>query len=233
PEPFFTAIQLEELSGMAEAVGVPLGNLAALNLAVLNDLAANCAQVATVASGPTGQCVLHALVGELTLPPALVEMLTPFILVREPAEGWACATVTFAGLAGSLVGLNGGGLAASAGVVLNTGAPNNGAAHGGSPLRVDGLLARSGALERATADLQGVRTPRGWTACLSHQGESPVGAAEHNGAGVAVRNGRDPLVATNHCVLQTTSLPASSDSLSRLSWIEQRLSGSPAPRPAG
>ena len=50
PEPFFTANQLEELRGMAEAVGVPLGNLAALNLAVLNDLAANCAQVATVAN---------------------------------------------------------------------------------------------------------------------------------------------------------------------------------------
>jgi acyl transferase domain-containing protein/short-subunit dehydrogenase len=233
PETFFTANQLEELRGMAEAVEVPLGNLAALNLAVLNDLAANCAQVATVATGPTGQSVLHALVGELTLPPALVEMLTPFILVREPAEGWACATVTFAGIAGSLVGLNGNGLAASAGVVLNAGVANNGAAHGGSPLRVDGLLARSGVLERATADLQGVRSPRGWTACLSHQGENRVCAAEHNGDSVAVRNGRDPLVATNHCVLQTTSLPAPTDSLSRLAWIEQRLAGPRAPRDSG
>jgi acyl transferase domain-containing protein/NADP-dependent 3-hydroxy acid dehydrogenase YdfG len=233
PEPFFTVNQLDELRGIAEAVGVPLGNLAALNLAVLNDLAANCAQVATVASGPTGQSVLHALVGELTLPAALVEMLTPFILVREPTEGWACATVTFAGVADSLVGVNGNGLAASAGVVLNAGAANNGAAHGGSPLRVDGLLARSGAIELAAADLQGVRTPRGWTACLSHQGESRVCAAEHNGDSVAVRNGRDPLVATNHCVLQTTSLPAPADSLSRLAWIEQRLAGPRAPRDSG
>ena len=233
PETFFTANQLDELRGMAEAVGVPLGNLAALNLAVLNDLAANCAQVATVATGPTGSSVLHALVGELTLPPALVEMLTPFILVREPAEGWACATVTFAGVAGSLVGLNGNGLAASAGVVLNAGAANNGAAQGGSPLRIDGLLARSGALERAAADLQAIRSPRGWTACLSHQGENRVCAAEHNGDRVAVRNGRDPLVATNHCVLQTTSLPAPTDSLSRLTWIEQRLAGPRAPRDSG
>ena len=243
PESFFTANQLDELRGMAEAVEVPLGNLAALNLAVLNDLAANCAQVATVCQTPGGASVLHALVGELTLPPALIEMLSPFVLVREPAEGWACATVTFAGLAGSLVGLNGNGLAASAGVVLNAGSPNNGAAsngarnhgaaRGASPLRVDGLLSRSGALERAASDLQSVRSPQGWTACLSHQGENRVCSAEHNGASVAVRNGRDPLVATNHCLLQATSLPAPADSLSRLEWIENRLAGPKAPRDSG
>ena len=64
-------------------------------------MAENAAQVVTIPPAQAQSGVLHAIVAELTLPPALAELLSPLILVREPAEGWACATVTFAGIAGS------------------------------------------------------------------------------------------------------------------------------------
>src|SRR5690606_16724521 len=107
PKRYFTPDESEELRGMAAAAGVPVGNLAALNLAVQHDLAANTAQVAVLAKGPSKTNVLHGLVGETSLSTALAEMLTPVVTVREPANGWAYATVTFAGIVGGHVGLNG------------------------------------------------------------------------------------------------------------------------------
>jgi acyl transferase domain-containing protein/short-subunit dehydrogenase len=231
PKQFFTADQLEELRGMADAVKVPLGNLTALNLAVLNDLAANAAQVAVVSNNGSGARVLHGFASELSLPPAVVEVLSPFIELREPATGWASATVTFAGIVGSLVGLNGGGLAASTGALLNASAAGNGS-HRDGVLSVDGLLERNGALARATADLQNHCGPRAWTACLSHQGEHRVCAAEGNGVGVALLDG-DTIVATNHCLLQASASPAPKPSIERLEWLRHRVAAPHSPRDAG
>ena len=97
PERFFTPRNSKSCAGWRPRSKCRLGNLAALNLAVLNDFAANATQVALVSHAGDATHVLHGLASELSLPPALVEMLTPLVLVREPAQGWACATVTFAG----------------------------------------------------------------------------------------------------------------------------------------
>lgn len=232
PERFFTPDQLEELRGMAAAVEVPLGNLAALNLAVLPDFAATAAQVALVTHAGSQTHVLHGLAGELSLPPALVEMLTPLVLVREPSQGWACATVTFVGIIGSLVGLNGNGLAASTGTLVDTAATQNGSA-ASSTVRVDGLLQRNGTLELAAEGLRNVHATRGWTACLSHQGQNRVAAAEHNGAAFAERLADKAVFAANHSVLHAPARPAPAASLERFNWLKTRLASAEQPRDAG
>jgi hypothetical protein len=91
------------------------------DLSVEFNLAANAAQAAIISRGSEKTQVLHGLVAELSLPAPLAEVLVPFIEVREPTDGLACATVTFAGIVGSLVGLNSQGLAASTALLLNAG----------------------------------------------------------------------------------------------------------------
>ncbi|MEX0679047.1 MAG: SDR family NAD(P)-dependent oxidoreductase [Pirellulales bacterium] len=233
PERMFTPEAWAELQGMADAVEVPLGNLAALNLAVETELAENAAQVAIIPPGQARSGVLHAMVAELSLPPALAELLTPMVLVREPAEGWACATVTFAGIVGSLVGLNGNGLAASTGALLDVPAASNGASAGGTTLRVDGLLQRNGTIDGAADNLRSVAASRGWTAFLSHGGERRVRAAEFNGTTLAEQNADHTLVATNHCLLHAPSRPAPVSSMERFTWLTGRLGSPGCPASAG
>ncbi len=232
PERFFTPAQLEELRGMADAVELPLGNLAALNLAVLSDFAGSAAQVALLSRSGAGTTVLHGFAGELSLPPALVEMLTPLVLVREPDHGWACATVTFAGIIGSLVGLNGNGLAASTGTVVNAYPATNGSAGGTATMRVDGLLQRSDTLERAAASLRGIHVSRGWTTCLSHQQQGRLSAAEFDGRQLTEHNA-EAVLAANHCVLRSSANPAPPASVERFNWLQQQLSAGTGPRDAG
>ncbi len=232
PERFFSPNQWEELRGMADAVEVPLGNLAALNLAVLPDFAASAAQVALVTHVGTQIQVLHGLAGELSLPPALTEMLTPLVLVREPSQGWACATVSFAGVIGSLVGLNGNGLAASTGTLIDTVATQNGSA-ASSTVRVDGLLQRNDTLEHAAEGLRHTHATRGWTACLSHQGQNRVAAAEHNGSSFTQQFAEQAVFAANHSVLHSSGTAAPAASVERFNWLKAQLSSAQQPRDAG
>jgi acyl carrier protein len=232
PERFFSPNQLEELRGMADAVEVPLGNLAALNLAVLPDFAASAAQVALVTHAGTQTQVLHGLAGEISLPPALAEMLTPLVLVREPAQGWSCATVTFAGIIGSLVGINGNGLAASTGTLIDTTAAPNGSP-ASSTVRVEGLLQRTDTLERATDGLRNTHATRGWTACLSHQGQNRVAAAEHDGRSFAEFGGSQTVFAANHRVLNPDPASAPAASVERFNWLKSRLASAEQPHDAG
>ena len=148
-------------------------------------------------------------------------MLTPFIVVREPAEGWACATVTFAGIAGSLVGLNGNGLAASAGVVLNAGDQRQ--------RRLSRWIAPAN--RRTIGSKRSARTGRGRSAerpfaarmdgLSEPSGRKPVStprsttARAWRCATAAIRWSR-PTIAC----CRPAPLPAPTDSLSRLAWIE-------------
>ncbi len=232
PERYFTPAQLEELRGLADAVEVPLGNLAALNLAVLPDFAASAAQVALVNTSGGKTQVLHGLSGELSLPPALAEMLTPLVLVREPDHGWACATVTFTGIIGSLVGLNGNGLAASTGTLVDTVATTNGSASS-MAVRVDGILQRSGSLEHASRGLQQAHATRGWTACLSDQQAGRLAAAEHDGRNYIEQPAADLVIAANHCVLGASSRAVPEASLTRFNWLRARLASGRQPQDAG
>jgi|GEM_PF-774000 len=232
PERYFTPAQLEELRGLADAVEVPLGNLAALNLAVLPDFAASAAQVALVTNSAGKTQVLNGLAGELSLPPALAEMLSPLVLVREPDHGWACATVTFAGIIGSLVGLNGNGLAASTGTLVDTTAATNGSASS-MAIRVDGILQRSGSIEHASRGLQQTHATRGWTACLSDQSAGRLAAAEHDGRNYLEQPSADLVIAANHCVLGASSQAMPEASLARFNWLRGHLNSGQQPQDAG
>ncbi len=232
PEAYFSPLQLDELRGMADAVEVPLGNLAALNLAVQNDLAANSAQVAIVCHHSRRRGVLHALAAELSLPPAVTEVLVPVVEVRQPPEGHACATVTFAGIVGSLVGLNSHGLAASIGAIESASATNDGALDG-AMLSVDEVLQRGDTIAGTEVLLRGEGLPGAWTACLSHQGEQRLWAAEHDGITFALLAADNPLIATNHSVRPATLSPAPPASVERFDRLRERLAAPHAPRDAG
>src|SRR5262249_30438997 len=133
--------------------------------------------------------------------------------------------VTFAGISGGTLGINGNKLAASIGALQSSG----GSAISGSAIAVDAILQRSGQLAAAAADLGEVPLPKGWIACLSQQQESRVCHAEHNGQLLTAFE-NNPLVAANHGLLQAGAAPA--QSLARQAWLEKRLTRQ-APADAG
>ena len=183
--PFFDSDQWSELQGLADAVEVPVATLATFNLALFADWGAGGVQLAIrAASNPLGN-MLHGVRDDIGLQVQLSECLTPLVLVRQPVGGISHATFTFAGVVGSLGGLNACGLAATAAALCDA-TPNverQGQPH---PLLIPALLRRAEDLPAALEYLKSAPTPGGWNLCLSHCASDRACLVEHDGQGTAV-----------------------------------------------
>ena len=194
----FTADELDELQGIADAAGVSLRNIVAHNLAVFSDLGTASFHFAVAAARNTAGGLLHAASEGLPLQAALADCLVPVVHVRRPAIGIEHALLSFAGAAGGLAGINAHGLA------ITTCLPKNGPASVPRSCRrlhalvASLVLSRADNIDTAIAlmrrHLQGGR----FSATLSHGATDRLCHVEGDGQSIIVRDRVDLVFSGNH-----------------------------------
>ncbi|MDZ4657544.1 MAG: C45 family autoproteolytic acyltransferase/hydrolase [Bythopirellula sp.] len=220
-EQMFSADDLAELEGIADAVQVSVANLVALNLALFADLGRSSLQFA-VEVERNGRAVRHALRDELPMGSKLADCLVPIVQMREPNRGLASVAVTYAGCVGALAGLNTRGLAVTSGVLVDGVARNS---HGQRhTLLTRQLLEQADDIAMALATLQHASPSNPWNMVLSATDRLPV-CVECVGESLEVLE--DKLVlAANHRMLSPVTTNGSHASADRCKKLRQFLVGS-------
>ncbi len=206
----FDTEQLSELQGVADAVGVPLGNIVAYNLALFADMGSGSTRFAIPAGRNPARCTVHFAEEELPLASSLSASLVPTVQVREPAAGIAHVALSFAGVLGVLGGVNACGLAITGGVLVDRRSNwSKGPLH---PLVVRTVLQESHDLDRAVDRLRAVASGSAWNACVTYHPSDRACYVEHDGQAIKVLAGDDIVAASNHCLLHCSSdeVPAAS-----------------------
>ena len=115
PERCFSADELDELQGLADAVEVPLGNLLAHQLTLMAELGIGAGQMASQVGGAGGaRRWIHALRQPAPLVGALRAVAQPVIFARRPTGEIPHLAVSYLGCVGILGGLNAAGVAITA-----------------------------------------------------------------------------------------------------------------------
>ena len=191
PRALFRDDELAELQGIADAVGVPLGNILAHNLAMFAELGSGSMHFAATASRNSAGTLVHVASEELPLSAALRESLTPVVQVRQPAGGIPYATLSIVGAIGALGGINAAGLAIT--VNANWDRQPRDAAPRHATL-LNAVLERATDVDTATEILRGFHGQEAWSACLSHYPSDRVVYVEADGQSFQVRPGDGALL---------------------------------------
>jgi len=192
PEAFFAAEELAELEGIADGVGVPLGNILAHNLAMFAELGSGTIHFALSAAQNSGGSLIHGLNEELPLAAPLRECVAPLVQVRRPSEGIPYATLSTAGVAGGLGGINAAGVAVSLHVNWDRQRqPEQGPLHANI---VNAVLERADHLDRAIEILRELRGPTAWVACVSHAPSDRVCYATSDAHSFRVETGKEAIL---------------------------------------
>ncbi|QEG35090.1 type I polyketide synthase [Bythopirellula goksoeyrii] len=216
PEQTFTEDQLAELEGIADAIQVPVANIVALNLAMLAELGSSSIQFA-VEVERNGRTVRHGLRDERPQGSRLADCLVPVVQIRQPKNGFASISVTYAGCAGALSGLNAKGLAVTSGMILGT----NQSTPQRHPLLTQLLLSEAADVPSALAQLQEASQSNSWNMVLSAADRLPT-CIECTGGSLEIIEDK-LVVAANHSKHVGAIAGTSAD---RLKAMQRFLTGS-------
>jgi len=219
PAAFFTDDEQAELEGIADAVGVPLGNLLAHHLALFAELGSGTMHFAAPAAHNPAGTLVHVASEEPPLSAALREAFTPVVQVRQPSGGIPYVTLSAIGTLGALGGVNAAGLAATINAAWERQSRGNAPRHA---TLLHAVLARATDLDAAVGILRGFQGQGAWNVCLSHAPSDRVAYVEADGQSFRVRPG-------DQTILCTPESSRSHDARQRLERLASLLSSGVKP----
>jgi acyl transferase domain-containing protein/NAD(P)-dependent dehydrogenase (short-subunit alcohol dehydrogenase family) len=222
PSRLFTSEELAELQGIADGVGVPLGNILAHNLAMLAELGSGTMHFAVPAARNSAGGMLHCASDEWPLAGALRQCLLPVAQLRHPDQGIPYMAISSAGSLGAIAGVNAAGLA----ITMNVNWEGRQGLAASSPTvarMVNAVLEHAADTDAAVECLQGFRHAGAWTVCISHAPADRVSYVQSDGHSIEVRPG-------NETVLHSPTVETSPDARRRLEQLAALLSRGAQPR---
>jgi acyl transferase domain-containing protein/NAD(P)-dependent dehydrogenase (short-subunit alcohol dehydrogenase family) len=223
PDLYFGEAELEELRGLADGLGVPLGNVLAHNLALYPDDMPGCTQLAVTArrNDPIG--MIHGVNEDLPLALSLPGCLKRIVQVRHPAGDIPHVTFTISGQLVGLNGINARGIAVSSTLMLDRQRrhpSNTGRIHS---VTVKNILERAVDIDSAIEIVRSFGRTGAWGLCISHYPTDRLCYIEYDGEDLQIRHEFDLLVTSNHCQLLPSVHEVPQHSLHRLHRLEKLI----------
>ena len=209
PAGHFTASELDELRGIADAVGVPLANILAHNLAIYCDFGTATLHRAVAGQRDGVASLVHSSSQQLPLVGALADCLQTVVQVRSPSVGIPHAIVSIVGTVGGLGGVNACGLAVTVAALDGASGRQAGARDRAHAAIAEQVLASADSIDSAV-ELLGRFRSSSWNACLTDRRTGRISYVESNGQSLDVCDAANGLTASNRGLLD--SAPSSTDS---------------------
>ena len=223
PGAYFTPSALDELRGMADAVGLPLPYLVAFNLGLYPEYIGGCVQFAMTAGGNASVGLLHAANEDWPLFLRLPDVATSIVQARRPHDGIPHVLFSIAGQIGGLTGLNARGLAVTSTMLLDREWRSGGRPGTIHPVLVQTILERAEDVESAIAIVSGAQRTGAWSLCLSHHATDRVTYLEYEGSSLRIRDGA--VATANHCLLHASLGEVPEHSRHRLERLTALIEG--------
>ncbi len=223
---YFGEAGMEELSGMAEALEIPVEHLTMFNFGLVVpvlQLLPGCTQFAVTARANGDEGLIHAANEDWNLGRVLTGAFKRIAQVRCPDSGIPCLTFSACGQLGGMNGINERGLAVTSTLLLDR-LPEfdlqPGLIHFPLVLR---LLHTADSVDEAVDLVQTSERNSAWSLCLSDHKSDRVCYLEYNAESVDVRWVDEHTASTNHCLSKTPTLETPEQSCQRLNRLRELL----------
>jgi len=225
PERFFGEAELEELRGLADGVGVHLGNIIAHNLSLYPDYVGGCTQFAVTARENSDLGMIHAVNEDSPLSLSLADCLARVVQVRQPQGRIAHLTFSMAGQLTGLNGINAAGLGVTSTLLLDRARrepETQGQVHS---VLVKAILEQANDIESAVEIVRQAQRLGAWSMCISHAATDRLCYLEYDGEWLDVQHDRPVVLSTNHSLLGHSPGEIPAHSRHRLAQLEKLLAG--------
>jgi acyl transferase domain-containing protein/acyl carrier protein/predicted choloylglycine hydrolase len=223
---YFGEAGMEELSGMAEALEIPVEHLTMFNFGLVVpvlQLLPGCTQFAVTARANGDEGLIHAANEDWNLGRVLAGAFKRVAQVRCPDSGIPCLTFSACGQLGGMNGINERGLAATSTLLLDR-LPEfdrqPGLIH--FPLVLK-LLHTASSVDEAVDLVRSSERNSAWSLCLSDHNSDRICYLEYNADSVDVRWVDEHTASTNHCLSKTPTLQTPEQSCQRLNRLRELL----------
>ncbi|MFO1093172.1 MAG: C45 family autoproteolytic acyltransferase/hydrolase [Planctomycetaceae bacterium] len=224
-EIYFGADGMDELRGMADAVGIPVEHLASFNLGLSMEFLPGCTQFAVTARANGDAGLIHAVNEDWMLALALPGILKRMAQVRFPDGGIPFLTFSTCGELAGQNGINARGLAVSSTLLLDR-LPRDdytpGRVH---PALVKEVLERADGIDAALDIIRRMPRSGAWSMCLSEHAADRLCYVEYDRESVEVRMADDSVESTNHCLIKSARGETPAQSCQRLDRLHELLDG--------
>lgn len=229
PEDYLGPDGVEEIRGLAEAVGVPDRFFALFNFGLIlpiSELRLGCSQLAATARANGSEGLVHGANEDWNLGRLLQGTFRRIAQVRRQDGCIPCLTFGACGQIGGLNGINAAGLAVTSTALLDRSTkPNSnpGLVHFRLTLA---LLQGAHTIDEAIDLARQLPRKGAWSLCLSDHKADRVAYLEYDEQHVEVRMIDDRCCSTNHCVSFAPDAETPDQSQQRLKRLRELLDGS-------
>ena len=220
---YFSPAELEELEGAAEALGLPVRHMIALNVGLYPEYLPGCTQFAITARRNGNAGLVHAVNEDSPVALMLREDLTRIMQIRRPKQGLDFVTFSIAGQIGGLNGINEAGIAVSSTILLDCPFRQEtryGCIH---PILVRRVLEQADSLEAAVDLVKNSERAGGWSLCISQASRDRLCYLEYDGPRLAMHRDLEHLATANHCRLLQPVAKVPEHSRHRLKRLNELL----------
>lgn len=226
---FFGDDGLEELQGIADAVGLPIESTLAFNIALVvpvMQLLPGCTQFVIPAAKNGTEGLIHAVNEDWNLGRVLKGSFRRIAQVRTPDTGFRHLTFGACGQLGGMNGINDQGLAITSTLLLDRMPEFAGQTPGLIHfVLVQRILQQAATIDEALEIVENTQRHSAWSMCLSNHKSDRICYLEYDAANVEVRQLEDLDGSTNHCKLKSHVRDVEGQSLQRHDRMQQLLNG--------
>ena len=225
-ELYFGKDGLEELHGIADAVGVPTEAMMTFNMGLVipvMQLLPGCTQFVIPAAKNGAEGLVHAVNEDWNLSRILTGAFHRIAQVRTPENGYRCLTFGACGQLGGMNGINEHGLAATSTLLLDRMPVFNkrpGLIHF---VVVKRILQQAKTIDEAIDILKDTNRHSAWSMCLSDHKTDRICYLEYDADELEVRWLSGFYGSTNHCKLKQSVRDVEAQSLQRYERMEAML----------
>ncbi|QDU40500.1 Phthiocerol/phenolphthiocerol synthesis polyketide synthase type I PpsA [Maioricimonas rarisocia] len=230
---YFAPDELEELRGLADAIGLTEEELLTHNLGMYPDVIPGCSQFAVRSAVNGTSRLIHAANEDSPLALSLPDCLARIVQIRRPKDKLAHLTFSIAGQVAGLNGVNARGVTVSSTLLLDRPRTSRAGACCLHPMLVKRILEGAVDVESALEIVQAAPRFGAWSLCISHFPSDRICYLEYDGSELAIGTDRELVATTNHSLLQSPSLAVPEHSRLRLRRLEQLVSSAGQPSVSG
>ena len=222
-EPFDFAASLgiiafDQLRGMADALQIPVAELAAYNVALYPRQLPGCLHFAV----PARQGMLVGANEDAPLVLRMGGAMFPLLQLNRPDHGIAHVVTGVAGKVGGINGLNARGLSITSALLLDRHTAGDDDAGLFHPALVQQLLSKCPGIDAALRQLQETHRRGAWSMILTECATGRICHLEYDGEEIIIKDHQQRAVASNHALLLSPG-QAATHSLCRLSRLKLLL----------
>ena len=195
-ETYFGSDGLEELRGIADAIGRPIEYVLAFNYGLSMEFLPGCTQFAVTAHSNGEIGLIHGVNEDWMLALALPNTLKRMVQVRFPDEGIPCLTFSTCGELAGQNGVNARGLAVSSTLLLDRLRRDEAKPGRTHPALVKTILERADGIDAALQIVRELPRSGAWSMCLSQYTADQICYVEYDAESVEVRRSTDLLTST-------------------------------------